>query len=209
MEQAYQDIASLANDMYSPFDAGYPSELPQREQDLDQAKSLLKQAGYDNNLTVELVTSEGIGSGALTSAQVFSEQAKGAGVTVAVKNLDSFYNSKSYLSWPFSMDWWLTRNYLVQATQCGTPGAPYNETHWNNQEWDALVKEAFATTDDAKRAELVSQAATIDYNEGGYIIPSFSNILDAYNGDKVHGLIENDRNGQPLALYRLDTVYLT
>ncbi len=34
------------------FDPGYPHSLPQRHQDLAQAKSLLKAAGYDNNLTV-------------------------------------------------------------------------------------------------------------------------------------------------------------
>ena len=37
-------------------DPGYPKDVPQREQDFDQAKSLLKQAGYDNDLTVTLST---------------------------------------------------------------------------------------------------------------------------------------------------------
>jgi hypothetical protein len=93
-------------------------------QDLEQAKSLLKQAGYDNNLTVELVTSaEALGGDEVSAAQVFAEQAKGAGVTVNVKKTDSatFYG-KDYLSWPFAQDFWNTRNYLAQAGQCSMPG---------------------------------------------------------------------------------------
>ncbi len=46
----------VANDMYSPLDAGYNHSLPQRHQDIEQAKSLLKQAGHEG-LTVQLVTS--------------------------------------------------------------------------------------------------------------------------------------------------------
>ena len=62
-----------------------PEDLPQRVQDLEQAKSLLKQAGYDNNLTVELTCSTATGAGDVQAAQVFAQQAKGAGVTVNVK----------------------------------------------------------------------------------------------------------------------------
>ena len=76
IDQAYSGLGALGNDMYGRFDPGTP-DLPQRMQDLEQAKSLLKQAGYDNNLTVELVTSEGaLGGDEVAAAQVFAEQAK-------------------------------------------------------------------------------------------------------------------------------------
>ena len=44
-------------------------------QDIDQAKSLLKQAGQED-LDVELVTSSAVGAGAVESANLFVEQAK-------------------------------------------------------------------------------------------------------------------------------------
>ena len=62
IEQALGGHGWLGNDMYAPFDPGYPKDLPQRVQDLEQAKSLLKQAGYDNNLTVQLTTSTAVGA---------------------------------------------------------------------------------------------------------------------------------------------------
>ena len=155
IDQAYSGLGVVANDMYGRFDAGTP-DLEQRVQDIEQAKSLLKQAGYDNNLTVELVTSaEALGGDEVAAAQVFAEQAKAAGVTVNIKKTDSatFYG-KDYLSWPFAQDFWATRGFLQQASQGTMADAPYNETHWKNAEWASLVDQAWKTVDDdaARRA---------------------------------------------------------
>ena len=45
IDQTLSGYGSLGNDMYAPFDVAYASDLPQREQDIDQAKSLLAEAG--------------------------------------------------------------------------------------------------------------------------------------------------------------------
>src|SRR4051812_49458520 len=59
----------VANDLYAPYDPVYAKDLPQRKQDLEQAKSLLKQAGREN-LNVELVTAP-VFAGVVEAAQVF------------------------------------------------------------------------------------------------------------------------------------------
>ncbi len=182
IDQAYSGLGAVANDMYARFDAGTP-DLPQREQDIEQAKSLLKEAGYDGDLTVELVTSEGaLGGDEVAAAQVFAEQAKAAGVTVKLKKVDAgvFYG-EDYLTWPFAQDFWATRSFLAQASQGTMPDAPYNETHWENAEWLSLVQQAFKTVDDAERNALIAQAQEIEYNEGGYIVWSWRNQIDAYS----------------------------
>ena len=206
IDQAYSGLGAVGNDMYARFDPGTP-DVPQREQDIEQAKSLLKQAGYDNNLTVELVTSaEALGGDEVAAAQVFAEQAKAAGVTVNVKKTDSatFYG-KDYLTWPFAQDFWNTRNYLAQAGQCSMPGAPYNETHWENAEWLAIVKKAFATVDDAARNEFIGQAMTMEYDTGGYIIWAWRNQVDAYSSDAITG-VQTDKLGFPLGRFGFKTV---
>ncbi|HSL95043.1 MAG TPA: ABC transporter substrate-binding protein [Thermoleophilia bacterium] len=205
IDQAYNGFGAIGNDMYAPFDPGTP-DLPQRAQDLEKAKSLLKEAGYEG-LTVELVTSaDALGADEVAAAQVFAEQAKGAGVTCNVKKVDSgvFYG-EDYLSWPFAQDFWYTRNYLAQAGQCTMPGAPYNETHWENDEWLAIVKEAFATVDDAARNELIGQAQTMEYELGGYIIWAFRNQVDAHS-DKIAGLTP-DKLGVPVGRFGFKDVY--
>jgi peptide/nickel transport system substrate-binding protein len=179
--QAADGLQWLGNDMYGPYDPGYPKDLPQREQDLEQAMSLLKQAGQEG-MTVKLVTSTSVSNNAPAAATVFAQQAQGAGITVKVDNVtgDVFWGDQ-YLSWGFAMDNWGTRGYLAQAGMGTMPGALYDETHWapTNQEYMDLVNEAYTTVDDAKRNELITQAATIEYNEGGYIVYAFDNQVDA------------------------------
>jgi peptide/nickel transport system substrate-binding protein len=206
IDQAYSGLGAVGNDMYGRFDAGTP-DLPQREQDIEQAKSLLKEAGYDGDLTVELVTSEGaLGGDEVAAAQVFAEQAKAAGVTVKLKKVDAgvFYG-EDYLSWPFAQDFWATRGFLAQASQGTMPDAPYNETHWESAEWLALVQQAFKTVDDAERNALIAQAQEIEYNEGGYIIWAWRNQIDAYS-TAITGL-KLDKLGGPIGRMYFKDVY--
>jgi len=205
IEQAYAGYGWVGNDMYAPFDPGTP-KLQQREQDLEQAKSLLKSAGYDNDLTVTLTTSDAVGGSAVSAAQVFAQQAKDAGVTVNVDKVDSsiFYGDQ-YLSWTFAQDFWYTRNYLAQANQGTMPTAPYNETHWKDSQWLSLVQQAFKTGDKAKRDELVGQAQTIEYNTGGLIIWAFNDQIDGY-AKNVRGAVP-DKGGVPLSSFHFNQFY--
>ena len=209
ISQAYDDLGWPGNDMYAVYDPGYPTALPQRVQDLEQAKSLLKQAGQEN-LVVELVCSDGVGAGTVNAAAVLSQQAKGAGVDVKVKKVDSsIMYGDEYCKWPFAMDYWGTRNYLPQTSMGSTDGAPYNETHWpgDNTKWLDLVNEAWKTTDDAKRNELVTEAQTIEYNEGGYILWSYNISSDGYK-DTIGGMVHDVFGGSSIG-YRYHLLYYT
>lgn len=185
IDQVLNGYGSLGNDLYAPFDPAFASELPQREQDIEQAKSLLKSAGQEG-LQVQLVTGNDIGPAGPASANLFAEQAKLAGVDVKVTNKPSFYDN-DYLSYPFAQDSWSTRQYLPQAAFCTMPGAAYNETHFQNQKYVDLINTAAATVDEAKRTTLLKDAQEIEYNEGGYIIWGFKTQLDAY-ASNVQGL---------------------
>ncbi|WP_128378478.1 ABC transporter substrate-binding protein [Streptomyces cavernae] len=193
----------VGNDLYAPFDVAYNSDLPQRHQDLGRARSLLKAAGQEN-LTVELVTSGGIGSGAIEAAQLFAQQAKGAGVKVKVRITDSatFYGDR-YLSWPFAQDYWFTRNYLPQVDAGSLKTSPYNETHWNDAEFNTLMDRARRESDASKRNELLKAAQRTEYDRGGHIIWGFKNQVDAYAAN-VTGFTAN-RN-LPLSNYEFRNV---
>jgi peptide/nickel transport system substrate-binding protein len=169
IDQALAGHGWVGNDLYSPFDPCYASDLPQREQDLEKAKALLKEAGHEN-LVVELVTSP-VAAGVVEAAQVFAEQAKGAGVTVNLRKVDTgvFYGD-DYLKWPFAQDFWFTRDYIPQVAQGTLPTAPYNETHWADPTFIKLIDKARGTLDANKRCELLHQAQQIEYESGGYIV---------------------------------------
>src|SRR5918997_686688 len=140
-----------------------------REEMVEQAKSLLRQAGQ-SDLKVELVTGD-IFRGVVEAAQVFAEQAKGAGVDVTVRKVDTgtFYGD-NYLSWTFAQDFWATRTYLTQVAQGSLPNSPFNETHWKDPEFLDLIGRARAELDDARRTDLLHQAQKIEYERGGLIV---------------------------------------
>lgn len=189
VEQVLSGYGRVANDLYSPFDPGYDHALPQRHQDIAQAKFLLKQAGHDK-LTVDLHTTPGA-AGMVETATVFAAQAAQAGVTVNVHNDPNYYGNQ-YLKLAFSVDFWGTRNYLAQVAQGSLATAPYNETHWPptsgpGSNFASLYRQALAATSPSTRIEIIHQMQTLEYNYGGYIIPSFNDLVDAYSA-KVHGL---------------------
>ncbi|NYE01324.1 peptide/nickel transport system substrate-binding protein [Kineosphaera limosa] len=199
IDQALNGYGTLGNDLYAPFDPGYAHDLPQRTRDVDQARSLLRAAGHEN-LQVELTTSSGIGGGAVESANLFVEQARGAGVQVRLSRVDpnTFYGDQ-YLSWVFAQDFWNTRNYLPQTANSSLPTAPYNETHFDDPEFNDLIRRAGAETDETRRNELQRQAQQIEFDRGGFIIWGFRNQVDAYSnlttGLKPHRYMACDAFG--------------
>jgi peptide/nickel transport system substrate-binding protein len=205
IDQVLAGHGKVGNDLYAPFDAMYAGDLPQRQQDLDQAKSLLRQAGH-SDLRVQLVTSA-VAAGTVEAAQVFAKQAQGAGVTVNLRKVDSetFYGD-NYLKWDFAQDFWFTRNYLPQVAQSSLPTSPYNETHWKDPTFIDLVTKAARTVDEAERRQLVQDAQKIEYDSGGYIIWSFANQVDAHS-TKVGGLVP-DKSGIPLTSYGFARMWL-
>lgn len=190
VEQALSGYGRVGNDMWAIYDPAYPKDVPQRVQDIEQAKSLLKQAGYPD-LSFTLYTSP-VNLAAVSGCLVFAQQAKEAGVTIKTKQLDvSIYWGNKYLTWPNGPGWYSAHPYLVQARECQT----WNEPHWNNHQWFSLINQAFATVDDAKRNAIIKEAYNIDYTVGAWDIWSWANEVDAAS-QKVQGLVA-DASGVP------------
>jgi peptide/nickel transport system substrate-binding protein len=183
--QALAGHGRVANDIFSPFDPGYNHGLPQRQQDLEKAKSLLKAAGQ-SDLRVSLTTAQ-IYGGLIGQAQVFAQQAKAGGVTVNVQQLDPTAFWANWLTYTFAQDFWTTRDYLTTAGLGLAPGAPWPETHWQNPQWAKLYNQALRTVNTAKRNALIRECQKIEYDQGGYIIWGFQNFIDAYSS-KFTGL---------------------
>lgn len=205
VEQVLSGKGTIGNDMFAVFDPAYPDELPQRSQDIAEAKRLLAEAGHPDGLEVELVTAP-IQAGVVEAAQVFAEHAADAGITVTINRLDLTTYWTDYLSYDFSQTFWYTRNFLAQANAAVMPGAPFNETHWDDEEFNELVERARAEVDEQSRGELIAAAQQILYDRGGYLIWGFANQVDAYQG-YLGGFVEN-RTGIPLSGFQLHRVWI-
>lgn len=181
IDQALNGFGFLGNDLYAPFDAAFAADLPQREQDLEQARHLLRQAGQED-LQIELVTSTAVGAGGVESANLFVEQARQAGISVRLNRADpNVFYGEQYLSWPFAQDFWNTRNYLPQVASSSLPESPYNETHFNDPEFIDLFNQATRQTDEARRNQIVRDMQQIEFDRGGFIIWGFKRQVDGYS----------------------------
>ncbi|SFM80334.1 peptide/nickel transport system substrate-binding protein [Pseudonocardia ammonioxydans] len=196
VNQVLSGLGAPAADLYGRFDPQYLD--PRREQDIERARDLLSAAGKPN-LSVELVTSP-IQAGTVEAAQVLATQARAAGVEIGLRRVDtSTFFSDQYLQWEFAQSFWNTRNYIPQASQSSMPDAPFNETHWDDAEYQAVIRRARSELDPAVRAQLVRQAQRIEFDRGGYLIWGWPDRVDAHQA-YVGGLVPN-RTGLSLSGY--------
>ena len=176
--QAQENFGFVGNDLYGQNHPFYDAALPHRHQDLAQAKSLLKAAGR-SDLSVTLYSSTAA-AGMLESATVFQTQAAQAGVKVSVQNLPAnVYFGPDYLKQNFAQSLWFAYDsVLSQMARCLAPGSNFNETHWSNSRWNALYAQALASTNKAKKEELVAELQSILWNEGGYVYWGTFPVID-------------------------------
>jgi len=190
LDLVFSGNGRIANDVFGYYDPLYDTSIPQRTQEIDQAKSLLKAAGKEN-MTVTLNTSAGIGQGIVKTAQVFAQQAKAAGVTVKVNAVTaSTWFGQDYLKVPFGQDYWFYLPYLVNVPQVTIPGGAFNTPHYDNPAYTKLYNQALATTDLSLKTELAHQMQKIDHDDGGLIIPYFPPVIDA-TAKNVHGVVQS------------------
>ena len=185
---AISGFGSIGNDIVGKGLPFYDNSLPQRVQDIEQAKSLLKQAGQEN-LTVTLQTSP-IFPGFVEAATLLAQQAKAAGVTINLKQVppSSYYNpSALYLKMAFAETQWPPPSIKFFYLQALSSKAPYNETHWKNTAWNDLLFKAIGETDQATAQQTWNQVQEIQYNQGGYINWTNADWVDGLS-TKVKGL---------------------
>jgi peptide/nickel transport system substrate-binding protein len=197
IDSALDGYGVVANDVFSPYDPDFDSSL-HREQDIPQAKALLKAAGQED-LTVTLVTSA-VATGTVAMATVLAEQAKAAGVTINLNNISpaTFFSPKSYLVSDFSQDYYGYSPYLAQVAQCMLGSmSPFNETHTDSPTLNRLYAQANSELNPATRKQIEYEMQVWDFNNGGYIIPAYIDSLDAYS-DKLTGY-SAAAAGQPLS----------
>jgi peptide/nickel transport system substrate-binding protein len=194
VEEAQSGYGTVGNDVFGKGLPDYDSALTQRVQDIGQAKFLLKQAGLEG-LKVTLYTSTAA-TGMLESATVFATQAARAGVTVTAKQLPAnIYFGPVYLKQNFAQSEWFTEPIVTHWSKSMAPGAEFNETHWDDPQWNSLYAQLLAQRDPGKQQELCDEMEKIEWERGGYLDWGFYPLLDGL-GPGVRGIEPN--KGGPL-----------
>ncbi|MGX7678541.1 ABC transporter substrate-binding protein [Jatrophihabitans sp. DSM 45814] len=198
VKQAYSGYASIGNDMPDPADPGYPS-LPQRHQDIDQAKSLLKAAGHEG-LTVTFTTAPENGD-LVNSAQVFAQQAAAAGVTVKINDITPTAYDANFGNWPLTNGYWAAGIIGTGYSGRFLAGGGLNDSHWDDAGGVAIYNQLLRQTDVTKQNELAGELLKRFYDSGPDIIHSFKQNVDAYS-PKLTGFQPFNSNGWSLGAWR-------
>jgi peptide/nickel transport system substrate-binding protein len=191
IDQAQAGYGLVANDLFSRFDPLYNESLEQRTHDPEQAKSLLAAAGEAD--TTFVLNSADAGPAMLSSALVYAQQCKEAGVSVEVKRSEAnTYWDSIYGNVGFQQTWYAHRPFIPQYFQALAPNGVYNatETAWSDAESQRLFAEGVRTLDDAKRAEIMGEVQRILWETGGYLIWGFWALFDAHRS-KMAGFAPN------------------
>jgi peptide/nickel transport system substrate-binding protein len=192
VDKILDGFGGIGNDI--PINAAYPlfdETLEQRPFDPAKAAEHYKASGHDGS-PIELLVSDGAFPGAVDAASLWQASANAAGIPLTVKKVpDDGYWSDVWNVKPFCTSYWGGRpvqDQMYSTAYIST--ADWNDTRFKNAEFDALILQARAETDLVKRKELYSKIAHILWNEGGVIVPMFSDFIDAYS-DVVAGWAED------------------
>ena len=177
---------------------------PATKPDIAAARRLLTEAGHPDGLDLKLVASDTPGT-RTQLAVALREMGRPAGFRIDVQTMPhATFLDQVWKKGPFYVGF-----YNMQATADAifsllyTSDAAWNETRWNNAEFDACIAQARATTDESKRRALYGQAQSLMHEQVPSVIPVFFDLLAARRS-YVQGYVLHPRG----AVFRLDEVWL-
>jgi peptide/nickel transport system substrate-binding protein len=184
----FSGYGTLGNDHpIPPSDPYFNKELPQRKHDPDKAAFHLKKSGLADPPIV-LQASDAAFAGAVDMGTLLQASANKAGIKMQLKKepADGFWDNV-WLKGAFVSSYWGGRAAATRMLSVAfAAGAPWNETHWNNEKFEKLLADARGETDEAKRKPYIWEMQAMLNEQGGAIIPVFKDWLDAHL-DKVGG----------------------
>lgn len=167
-------VGSLGHD--HPIWEGYPwyEDMGTRERNVEKAKELLAEAGYEDGISVDLHYGTNFPVVPATVLN-YQQMAKPAGIEVnLVGSSGDVYYSKYWLKANMTCTEWIHRENPVDLLNVAFKGdGPWNESHYKNPELDEHIEGAATELDEEKRQKHFTEIQRILREDGGTIIPFF------------------------------------
>ncbi|MBK5109366.1 MAG: hypothetical protein JJE12_14625, partial [Anaerolineales bacterium] len=147
------------------------------EQDFEAAREKLVEAGYSDGFEIDLYTAD-VCEDWTALTEIFQQDAAQAGITVNIVNTssDGFW-TEAWMIEPFVMTCWNARLADAALNEIYRGGGSWNESFWNNAEFDALLDAARAEQDPDTRNQHYLDAQLMLHEQGGTIIPYYINLI--------------------------------
>jgi peptide/nickel transport system substrate-binding protein len=147
------------------------------EQDFEAAKAKLVEAGYPDGFEIDLYASS-ICQDWEALTEIYQQDAAQAGIDVNIVTVsaDGFW-TEQWMVEPFVITCWNARLADAALNEIYRGGGAWNESYWNVPEFDALLDAARAEQDADIRRQHYLDAQLMLHEEGGTIIPYYSNLI--------------------------------
>lgn len=165
-------------------------KLKSFRQNIREAKKLLAEAGYDDNNPLEVSCNIGNtdGNWEQDSVAVLKEDAAKAGINITLNVMPA---AKYWDEWdkaPFSITSWTHRPLGTMVLSLAyRAGVPWNETGYNNPEFDKALDEAEALLDVEARRAKMEKVEQILQDSAILVQPFFRSVFTAVS-DRVDNL---------------------
>jgi len=200
---------SLGNDQ--PINAAYfdhCADIPQRDLDPDKAKWHWDKSGLGS--TAVPVTAAEVAPGAVEQCLFMQREGKKIGANFDVKKVttDGYWGSV-WLKDPICVASWNMRPTAnIMMTLAFEGNAAWNETRWNNDNFNQLLVDVRGETNADARKQKYCDLQTMIHEENGMSLPMHRNYVDAV-GSHVKGLTHVPLNNfggaeSPVTLWRDD-----
>ena len=175
---------TLGND--SPFAAAFPSSdpsVPQREQDIQQAKQLLEAAGAGKGVAVTLTTEQYLEIPQYAVLIQNFARAIGVDITLKIEAQDAYYGKAVF----GQSDWLDSPMGITDYGHRGVPNVflrapllsdgPWNAAHFKNADYDKLVDQFGRTADIGGQRAIAGKIETLLLDETPIIFGYFYDYL--------------------------------
>lgn len=180
---------ALGNDHpITPAYRFFAEGLEQRTYDPEKSKFYLKQAGL-SDLSVDLSAADAAFAGAVDAALLYKEHAAKANINInVVREPNDGYWSNVWMQKPFCAAYWFgTPTVDGILSQAYGAGASWNDSYWDNEQFNRLLSEARGELDAEKRADMYREMQVLIRDDGGVVIPVFANDVFAIRDNVRHG----------------------
>ena len=171
----------------SPIHPEY-AEVPFMEQDIEGARALLAEAGFPDGLNVEhRITVPNNPAWEQITVQACVEMWREAGINVDINIVPEAQYWEVWTQVPFGFTRWTHRPLGVMVLGLAyRSGVPWNETDYNNPEFEELLAEAEATLDVDERRTIMADIEKLMLEDGPIAIPLWRGLFSFWD-KKVQG----------------------
>ncbi len=190
VEKILRGHGSVGNDqpIMSAYGSDWCHELPQREFDPDKAKYHFEKSGYSS---AELYLAP-VGAGIVDTCLLAQTNCAKIGFDLKIKKVpnDGYWGSVWRIE-PMNVTSWSMRPTAnIMLSIAFAPGAPWNDSYWDNERFGELLALSLAELDTDKRHAMYCEMQTLIHQESGMVIPMHMNVLDGVS-NRVQGMPAN------------------